>query len=168
MASVEQDCDTPDEQEEEKLKPKEVQMSSSGVCVNMNAQTGGTVNAPVLTGNTIKSLTINYSTAGTTAEKHTEKQDKKKSSAGTDVSADLNHSDFSSSSESFKQATSYSSTSSSLSSSSSSSSSSSDYYERKKAKKRNKYKKKKNQKGKKKKEKMRKERAFLKRGKGRT
>ncbi|KAL1252295.1 hypothetical protein QQF64_020091 [Cirrhinus molitorella] len=79
MASVEQDCDTPDEQEEEKLKPKEVQMSSSGVCVNMNAQTGGTVNAPVLTGNTIKSLTINYSAAeprnpSETTEKHTEKQ----------------------------------------------------------------------------------------------
>ncbi|MGL4897904.1 MAG: hypothetical protein ACRC31_05685 [Cetobacterium sp.] len=72
--------------------------------------------------------------------------DKKKSSAGTDVSADLNDSDFSSSSESFKQATSYSSTSSSLSSSSSSSSSS-DYYERKKAKKRNKYKKKKEPEG---------------------
>ncbi|ROL50003.1 SCAN domain-containing protein 3 [Anabarilius grahami] len=70
-----------------------------------------------------------------------------------------------SSTESFKQAASYSPTSSSLSSSSSSSSSTSSDYQRKKEKKRNKYKKKKNQKGKKKKkkEKTRKEKNFVKR-----
>ncbi len=41
------------------------QMSSSVVSVNMNAETGGTVNAPVLTGNTITGpVTFNYRTAG--------------------------------------------------------------------------------------------------------
>ncbi|KAL1268763.1 hypothetical protein QQF64_034126, partial [Cirrhinus molitorella] len=75
MASVEQDFETPDEPEEK--KHRKVQMSSSGV--NMNAQTGGTVNAPILTGN-ITSVIFNYNTAETqklpeTAEEHTEKQD---------------------------------------------------------------------------------------------
>ncbi|KAF4100978.1 hypothetical protein G5714_019174 [Onychostoma macrolepis] len=77
MASVEQHYDT---QEEEKLK--QAQMSSTAVSVNMNAEMGGTVNAPVLAGNTITGpVTFNYSTAGheprkisETAEKHTEKQ----------------------------------------------------------------------------------------------
>ncbi|KAL1248145.1 hypothetical protein QQF64_023521 [Cirrhinus molitorella] len=61
MASVEQDFETPGEQEEK--KHKKVQMSSCGV--NMNAQTGGTVNAPILTGNTITSVIFNYNAAGT-------------------------------------------------------------------------------------------------------
>ncbi|XP_073689390.1 NACHT, LRR and PYD domains-containing protein 12-like [Garra rufa] len=81
MASVEQHSDTQDELEDK--KHKEVQMSSS---VNMNAQTGGTVNAPVLNKNTITGpVTINYNTAGhepqkssETAEKNTEEQDLKK------------------------------------------------------------------------------------------
>ncbi|XP_073689381.1 NACHT, LRR and PYD domains-containing protein 12-like [Garra rufa] len=77
MASVEQHSDTQDEPEDK--KHKEVQMSSS---VNMNAQTGGNVNAPVVTGNTITGTVIfNYNTAGhepqkssETAEKNTEEQ----------------------------------------------------------------------------------------------
>ncbi|XP_067237012.1 NACHT, LRR and PYD domains-containing protein 3-like isoform X2 [Chanodichthys erythropterus] len=65
--------------EEDKLKHKEVQMSSSahtGVSVGLNAQTGATVNAPVLTGNTITGpVNININTAGNeTAEKHREEQ----------------------------------------------------------------------------------------------
>ncbi|XP_073691413.1 cytolytic toxin-alpha-like isoform X2 [Garra rufa] len=56
MASVEQRCVTPDEPKDD--KHQEVQMS-----VSVNAQTGGVINAPVLTGNTITgSVTINYST----------------------------------------------------------------------------------------------------------
>ncbi|XP_058623727.1 serine/threonine-protein kinase/endoribonuclease IRE1-like [Onychostoma macrolepis] len=69
MASGEQDCDT-------------AQTSSTGVSVNVNAGTGGTLNVPVFAGNTFTApLTISYSTAGhepqkisETAEKHTEKQ----------------------------------------------------------------------------------------------
>ncbi|XP_073689388.1 NACHT, LRR and PYD domains-containing protein 12-like [Garra rufa] len=53
MASVEQHSDTQDELEDK--KHKEVQLSSS---VNMNAQTGGNVNAPVVTGNTITGTVI--------------------------------------------------------------------------------------------------------------
>ncbi|XP_073703195.1 NACHT, LRR and PYD domains-containing protein 12-like [Garra rufa] len=76
MASVEQHSDTQDELEDK--KHKEVQMSSSEVCVNMNAQTGGTVNAPVLTGNTITGpVNINITTAGHEPQKRTE-QDLKK------------------------------------------------------------------------------------------
>ncbi|XP_051742952.1 NACHT, LRR and PYD domains-containing protein 12-like isoform X1 [Ctenopharyngodon idella] len=72
--------------EEDKLKHKEVQMSSSahtGVSVDLNAQTGAAVNAPVLTGNTITApVTFIYNTAGNepqniteTAEKHREEQE---------------------------------------------------------------------------------------------
>ncbi|KAK2870596.1 hypothetical protein Q8A67_023123 [Cirrhinus molitorella] len=80
MASVEQDCDTQDEPGKKKLKLEEGQMSSSGVGVHMNAQTGGTANAPAFINSTITSLTIKYSTAETqklpeTAEEQTEKQD---------------------------------------------------------------------------------------------
>ncbi|KAK9952825.1 hypothetical protein ABG768_018631 [Culter alburnus] len=74
MASVDQHCDTQDEMEEDKLKHKEgneekniIQMSSSshtGVSVDLNAQTGAAVNAPVLTGNTITgSVTITMNSA---------------------------------------------------------------------------------------------------------
>ncbi|KAF4114074.1 hypothetical protein G5714_004297 [Onychostoma macrolepis] len=62
--------------EEEKLKHKQVQMSSgvqTGVSVDLNAQTGATVNAPVLTGNTITSVTFNYSTADT-SHKNSQRQ----------------------------------------------------------------------------------------------
>ncbi|XP_048010408.1 NACHT, LRR and PYD domains-containing protein 12-like [Megalobrama amblycephala] len=72
MASVEQHCDT---LEEEKLKHKEVQMSSSahtGVSVDLNAQTGATVNAPVLAGNTITSVIFNYNTAGNESQNSSE------------------------------------------------------------------------------------------------
>ncbi|XP_073689391.1 NACHT, LRR and PYD domains-containing protein 3-like [Garra rufa] len=63
MASVEENSDTQDELEDK--KHKEVQMSSSEVCVNMNAQTGGTVNAPVLNKNNITGpVTINITSAG--------------------------------------------------------------------------------------------------------
>ncbi|KAF4103763.1 NACHT, LRR and PYD domains-containing protein 12-like isoform X2 [Onychostoma macrolepis] len=85
MASVDEHRDTLDEPEEKKLKHKQVLKSSgvqTGVSVDLNAQMGATVNAPVLTGNTITSVTFNYSTAGhepqklsEMAEKHTEKQD---------------------------------------------------------------------------------------------
>ncbi|XP_048035472.1 NACHT, LRR and PYD domains-containing protein 12-like [Megalobrama amblycephala] len=66
--------------EEDKLKHKEVKMSSSaltGVSVDLNAQTGAAVNAPVLAGNTITGpVTFNYNTAGqqNITEKHTEEQ----------------------------------------------------------------------------------------------
>uniref|UniRef100_A0A8C1TKF2 NACHT, LRR and PYD domains-containing protein 12-like n=1 Tax=Cyprinus carpio TaxID=7962 RepID=A0A8C1TKF2_CYPCA len=88
MASVEQHCDTLVAQEEEKVKHKQVHMSSSthtGVSVDLNAEMGATVNATVLSGNTITGpVTINYNTAGNEtqkisetemAEKHTEQQD---------------------------------------------------------------------------------------------
>ncbi|XP_051743047.1 NACHT, LRR and PYD domains-containing protein 3-like isoform X2 [Ctenopharyngodon idella] len=86
MASVDQHCDTLDEMEEDKLKHKEVQMSSSahpGVSVDLNAQTGATVNAPVLAGNTITGpVTFIMNPAGNepqniteTAEKHREEQE---------------------------------------------------------------------------------------------
>ncbi|XP_067283518.1 NLR family CARD domain-containing protein 3-like [Pseudorasbora parva] len=77
MASVDQDRDTLDELEEQ----KKVEMSSrahTGVCVDVNAQTGASVHAPVLAGN-ITSVIFNYNTAGhelpkipVTAEKLTE------------------------------------------------------------------------------------------------
>ncbi|XP_052447552.1 NACHT, LRR and PYD domains-containing protein 3 isoform X4 [Carassius gibelio] len=79
-----QNCDTEDAPEKENVKLKEVQKSSSAHPeVSVNAETGGTVNAPVLAGNIIKGSVIitNYSTAGhesqkitETAEKHTKKQ----------------------------------------------------------------------------------------------
>ncbi|XP_048019176.1 LOW QUALITY PROTEIN: NACHT, LRR and PYD domains-containing protein 12-like [Megalobrama amblycephala] len=86
MASVDQHCDTREEQEEDKLKHKEVQMSSSahtGVIVDLNAQTGAAVNAPVLTGNTITGpVNIIMNPAGNepqniteTAEKHREEKE---------------------------------------------------------------------------------------------
>ncbi|XP_051743133.1 protein NLRC3-like [Ctenopharyngodon idella] len=85
MASVDH-CDTLDELEEDELKHKEVQMSSSahtGVSVDLNAQTGATVNAPVLLGNTITGpVTFITNPAGNepqkstaAAEKHTEEQE---------------------------------------------------------------------------------------------
>ncbi|XP_073689385.1 protein NLRC3-like [Garra rufa] len=68
MASVEQHSDTQDEPEDK--KHKEVQMSSSEVCVNMNAQGGGTSYAPVLNKNTITGpVTFNITTAGHELEK---------------------------------------------------------------------------------------------------
>ncbi|KAL1250704.1 hypothetical protein QQF64_018500, partial [Cirrhinus molitorella] len=70
-----QNCETPDEPEEEKLKLKQVQISSSTdteVDVGINAQTGGTINAPVLTRNTITSVTI----INNTAEPQTETAEK--------------------------------------------------------------------------------------------
>lgn len=82
MASFEQHCDTMDDQEDEKAKQKQgdkvnnisnyiSKMTTStlifvcipvstGVHVYLNAQTGSTVDAPVLVGNTIESLTVNY------------------------------------------------------------------------------------------------------------
>ncbi|XP_073695277.1 NACHT, LRR and PYD domains-containing protein 12-like [Garra rufa] len=81
MASDEQHCATPDEQEEEKLKHKEVQMSSS---VDLNAKMGATVYTPILTGNTITGpVTFNcrignepQKTSETeSAEKHTVEQE---------------------------------------------------------------------------------------------
>ncbi|XP_059413435.1 NACHT, LRR and PYD domains-containing protein 3-like isoform X2 [Carassius carassius] len=76
MASVKQHCDTLVEQEEEKVKHEQVQMSSSthtGVSVDLNAQKGATVNATVLSGNTISGpVTINYNTAGNDTQKISE------------------------------------------------------------------------------------------------
>ncbi|ROL48092.1 hypothetical protein DPX16_2674 [Anabarilius grahami] len=81
MASVDQHCDTLDKLKEDKPEQKEVKMSSSGVSVDLNAQTGATVKAPVLAGNNITSVTLNYNTAGNepqniteTVEKHKEEQ----------------------------------------------------------------------------------------------
>ncbi|XP_067283772.1 NACHT, LRR and PYD domains-containing protein 12-like isoform X2 [Pseudorasbora parva] len=81
MASVDQHRDLLDELKDD----KKVEMCSSahtGVFVDLNAQTGATVNAPVLAGNTITSVIFNYNTAGNepqtipeTAEKLTEEQD---------------------------------------------------------------------------------------------
>ncbi|XP_067283536.1 NACHT, LRR and PYD domains-containing protein 12-like [Pseudorasbora parva] len=76
MASADQHRDTLDELEED----KKVEMSSrahTGVCVDVNAQTGATINAPVLTGNIITgSVIFNYNAAGKeTAEKLTEEQE---------------------------------------------------------------------------------------------
>ncbi|KAK9962838.1 hypothetical protein ABG768_008188 [Culter alburnus] len=64
--------------EEDKLKHKEVKMSSSahtGVSVDLNAQTGAAVNASVLAGNTITGPVNIYNTAGpqNITDKHTEK-----------------------------------------------------------------------------------------------
>ncbi|KAF4116656.1 hypothetical protein G5714_004145 [Onychostoma macrolepis] len=82
MASGDQDCVTRDEPEEKKLKLEEAQTSSSphtGVSVDVKAQMGAAVNAPVLAGNTFTAPVTIISTAGheisETAEKHTEKQD---------------------------------------------------------------------------------------------
>ncbi|KAK9960335.1 hypothetical protein ABG768_008191 [Culter alburnus] len=85
MASVDQHCDGLDELEEDKPEYKKVKMSSSahtGVSVDLNAQTGAAVNAPVLTGNTIASVNIIMNPAGNepqniteTVEKHKEEQD---------------------------------------------------------------------------------------------
>ncbi|XP_067222649.1 NLR family CARD domain-containing protein 3-like isoform X1 [Chanodichthys erythropterus] len=72
--------------EEDKLKHKEVQMSSSahtGVSVDLNAQTGATLNAPVFAGNNITGpVTFIMNPAGNepqniteTAEKHKEEQE---------------------------------------------------------------------------------------------
>ncbi|XP_073700318.1 NACHT, LRR and PYD domains-containing protein 12-like [Garra rufa] len=80
MASVEH-FDSLDEQEEEKLKHKQVLMSSS-VNTEINARMGAIVNAPVLTGNT-GPVTIIFNNAGNEkkfsetemVEKHSEKQD---------------------------------------------------------------------------------------------
>ncbi|XP_051740037.1 NACHT, LRR and PYD domains-containing protein 3-like isoform X2 [Ctenopharyngodon idella] len=81
MASAEQHCDTRDEMEEDKLKHKEVQMSSrdhSEVSVDLNAETGGTANVPVLTGNTITApVNIIYNTAGNAPQKASERQTEK-------------------------------------------------------------------------------------------
>ncbi|XP_067284822.1 NLR family CARD domain-containing protein 3 [Pseudorasbora parva] len=69
MASADQHRDTLDEPEED----KKVEMSSSahtGVCVDLKAQTGAAINAPVLAGNNITTVNF-YSTAG--KEKHAEK-----------------------------------------------------------------------------------------------
>ncbi|RXN10650.1 nuclease HARBI1 [Labeo rohita] len=74
MASVEQRSDTLDEPEER--KHEEVQMSSSAhteVSVNINAQTGGTANAPVFTENNITSLTIINNTPGNALKDHIKK-----------------------------------------------------------------------------------------------
>ncbi|XP_067283787.1 NLR family CARD domain-containing protein 3-like isoform X2 [Pseudorasbora parva] len=61
MASADQHRDTLDELEEDK---KEMSSSAhTGVCVDVNAQTGAAVHAPVLTGN-ITMVNFNYSTAG--------------------------------------------------------------------------------------------------------
>ncbi|KAF4116642.1 hypothetical protein G5714_004131 [Onychostoma macrolepis] len=85
MASGDQDCVTRDEPEEKKLKLEEAQTSSSphtGVSVDVKAQMGAAVNAPVLAGNTFTAPVTIISTAGhgpqkisKTEEKHTEKQD---------------------------------------------------------------------------------------------
>ncbi|ROL48115.1 NACHT, LRR and PYD domains-containing protein 3 [Anabarilius grahami] len=64
MASVDQHCDTLDELKEDKPEQKEVKMSSSGVSVDLNAQTGATANASVLAGNTITGPVNIYNTAG--------------------------------------------------------------------------------------------------------
>ncbi|XP_026064440.1 NACHT, LRR and PYD domains-containing protein 12-like isoform X1 [Carassius auratus] len=76
MASVEQHCDTLVEKEEEKVKHEQVKMSSSthtGVSVNVSAQMQSTVNATVLSGNTISGpVTINYNTAGNETQKISE------------------------------------------------------------------------------------------------
>ncbi|XP_048024611.1 NACHT, LRR and PYD domains-containing protein 12-like [Megalobrama amblycephala] len=81
MASAEPHYDTPDEQEEEKLKHKEVQMSSSancGVGVDVNAETGATVNAPLLTGNTMTGpVTFIYNSAGNETQKASEREPEK-------------------------------------------------------------------------------------------
>ncbi|XP_067248566.1 NACHT, LRR and PYD domains-containing protein 3-like isoform X3 [Chanodichthys erythropterus] len=69
-----------DQQEEEKLKHKEVQMSSSahtGVSVDLNAHTGAAVNASVLTGNTITGPLNIYNTAGNVPQKASERQTEK-------------------------------------------------------------------------------------------
>ncbi|XP_051722262.1 NACHT, LRR and PYD domains-containing protein 12-like isoform X5 [Ctenopharyngodon idella] len=81
MASAEQHCDTQDEQKEDKLKHKDVQMSSrdhSEVSVDLNAETGGTANVPVLTGNTFTApVNIIYNTAGNAPQKASERQTEK-------------------------------------------------------------------------------------------
>ncbi|XP_051747429.1 NLR family CARD domain-containing protein 3-like isoform X2 [Ctenopharyngodon idella] len=80
MASAEPHYDAPDEQEEEKLKHKEVQMSSSthcGVGVDVNAETGATVNAPLLTGNTFTGPVNIYSSAGNVSQKSSEREPEK-------------------------------------------------------------------------------------------
>ncbi|XP_048019124.1 LOW QUALITY PROTEIN: NACHT, LRR and PYD domains-containing protein 3-like [Megalobrama amblycephala] len=77
---ADQHCGTQDEQEEDKLKHKEVQMSSrdhSEVSVDLNAETGATVNAPLLNRNTITSVTFNYYTAGNAPQKASERQTEK-------------------------------------------------------------------------------------------
>ncbi|XP_051743040.1 NACHT, LRR and PYD domains-containing protein 3-like isoform X3 [Ctenopharyngodon idella] len=77
MASAEQHY----EMEEDKLKHKEVQMSSSTrseVSVDLNAKTGATANVPVLTGNTITGpVTFIYNTAGNAPQKASERQTEK-------------------------------------------------------------------------------------------
>ncbi|XP_016297903.1 NACHT, LRR and PYD domains-containing protein 12-like [Sinocyclocheilus anshuiensis] len=86
MASVEQHCDTLDEQDEEKPNHKQGPMSSSAHnVVSVNAHMGAIVNSPTLIGNTIKGqVTIICNTAVNEpqknsetemAQKHTEKQD---------------------------------------------------------------------------------------------
>ncbi|ROL51271.1 hypothetical protein DPX16_1513 [Anabarilius grahami] len=80
MASAEPHCDTPDEQEEEKLKHKEVQMSSSaqsGVGVDVNAETGATVNAHLLSGNTFTGPVNIYNSAGNVKQKASEREPEK-------------------------------------------------------------------------------------------
>ncbi|XP_051772412.1 NLR family CARD domain-containing protein 3-like isoform X2 [Ctenopharyngodon idella] len=80
MASAEQHCDTQDEMEEDKLKHKEDQMSSrdhTGVSVDLNAETGAAVNAPLLNRNTITSVTFIYNTAGNAPQKASERQTEK-------------------------------------------------------------------------------------------
>ncbi|ROL51265.1 NLR family CARD domain-containing protein 3 [Anabarilius grahami] len=80
MASAEPHCDTPDEQEEEKLKHKEVQMSSSaqsGVGVDVNAETGATVNAHLLSGNTFTGPVNIYNSAGNVSQKASEREPEK-------------------------------------------------------------------------------------------
>ncbi|XP_048011945.1 NLR family CARD domain-containing protein 3-like [Megalobrama amblycephala] len=80
MASAKPHYDTPDEQEEEKLKHKEVQMSSSthcGVGVDVNAETGATVNAPLLSGNTFTGPVNIYNSAGNETQKASEREPEK-------------------------------------------------------------------------------------------
>ncbi|XP_051743064.1 NLR family CARD domain-containing protein 3-like [Ctenopharyngodon idella] len=81
MTSAEQHYDTQDEMEEEKLKHKEVQMSSSArseVGVGVNAETGATVSAPLLNRNTITGpVTFIMNTAGNAPQKASERQTEK-------------------------------------------------------------------------------------------
>ncbi|XP_051743018.1 NLR family CARD domain-containing protein 3-like isoform X2 [Ctenopharyngodon idella] len=86
MASVDQHCDTLDELKEDEPEYKKAKMSSSahpGASVDLNAQTGAAVSAPVLARNTITGpVTFNMNTAGNelqniteTVEKHKEEQE---------------------------------------------------------------------------------------------
>ncbi|XP_067222610.1 NACHT, LRR and PYD domains-containing protein 3-like isoform X2 [Chanodichthys erythropterus] len=87
MTSVDQHCDTLDEMEEDKPKYKKdhcIDISAlTGVSVDLNAEMGATLNAPVLTGNNFTApVTFIMNPAGNepqniaeTAEKHREEQE---------------------------------------------------------------------------------------------